>query len=339
MNLRPIAIAAVVAMTAAAPAYAEPFRVIVPVGEDEDGAKAILMDYDTGAKLDSVLVEHGAAVFTGDIDEPILARVAIDGNHLPGFVLESGTIALSKEGEFFGTMLNDQMRSFAQEMKTLSYAFSQAATDEARMDIYNKYNAALDSAIRENADNPLGLFYFLQSNAPQLDAAALRAELARHPEFAKSQRVQGILANAEKREATSVGRKFTDFEVTYDGKTSRLSDYVGKGRYTLVDFWASWCGPCIRQVAVLKDIYKEYKDKGLDVLGVAVWDKPDDTKRAIAQHDLPWPCIIDAQTIPTDLYGINGIPCIILFGPDGTILSRDKQGEELRADVASFLDK
>jgi len=90
---------------------------------------------------------------------------------------------------------------------------------------------------------------------------------------------------------------------------------------------------------MLKELYNKYKDKGLDVLGVAVWDKPEDTEAAIRNHNLPWESILDAQTIPTDLYGISGIPCIMLIGPDGTILSRDKQDDELRADVARYLEK
>lgn len=331
MNLK--ALAAVASLATAASLMAEPYRVIVPLGADDEGAMARLVNYDTGATIDSVLVSEGAAVFTGDIDEPVLARVLVDGTRLPGFILESGTIARSKEGEFFGTMLNDQMRAFSQEMQTLVYAFNQAATDEAKQQLYNKYTAALDSATRENADNVLGLFYFLQGDAAQLDAPALRKELEKYPDFAKSKRVQGILANAEKREATSVGKKFLDFEVTSDGKTERLSDYVGKGKYTLVDFWASWCGPCIRETAVIKELYNKYSDKGLEVLGVAVWDQPENTLKAIEQHQLPWNQILDAQTIPTDIYGISSIPCIILFDPQGKIVSRDKQDAELTADV------
>ena len=88
---------------------------------------------------------------------------------------------------------------------------------------------------------------------------------------------------------------------------------------------------------MLKYLYKEYGPQGLKVLGVAVWDEPANTKKAIETHQIPWECIINAQTIPTDLYGISGIPCIILFAPDGTIVSRDKQDDALRADVAAAM--
>ena len=106
----------------------------------------------------------------------------------------------------------------------------------------------------------------------------------------------------------------------------------------IVDYWASWCGPCIRETKVIKEILEEYGPKGLEVLGVAVWDEPQNTLRAIEHHKLPWQQIINAQTVPTDLYGISGIPCILLIAPDGTILSRDKQDEELRADVKAMME-
>ena len=93
----------------------------------------------------------------------------------------------------------------------------------------------------------------------------------------------------------------------------------------------------MRQAAVLKDLYAKYHDKGLDIVGVAVWDEPANTLAAIKSHGLVWPNIINAQTVPTDLYGIMGIPCILLIGPDGTILSRDKQGDELVADVEKYI--
>jgi hypothetical protein len=85
-------------------------------------------------------------------------------------------------------------------------------------------------------------------------------------------------------------------------------------------------------------LLNEYGPQGLEVLGVAVWDEPQNTKRAIEQHQLPWPQILNAQTVPTDLYGIAGIPCILLIAPDGTIVSRDKQDDELRADVKTLME-
>jgi hypothetical protein len=69
-----------------------------------------------------------------------------------------------------------------------------------------------------------------------------------------------------------------------------------------------------------------------------VWDEPENTLKGIKSHDLPWEQIINAQTIPTELYGISGIPCIMLFDPNGKILSRDKQDDELKADVKAAME-
>lgn len=321
--------AGMMAVTAAA----EPFKVITPVDGNLDGAMARLVNFDTGETIDSVLVVDHAATFTGDIDESALARVMIDGaGRFPVFVLEPGTISFNKENAAFGSMLNDQARDTNSRLSAILAPYATAAAEE-QAKLEAQFYAAIDSAMVANMDNALSLFYFLNGRYQSADATTLRQVLAQYPELAQYKRAQSLLAAAELREATQEGKPFVDFEVTYNGVTKRLSDYVGRGHYTLVDFWASWCGPCLRQLPVLKDLYNRYKDEGLEVLGVAVWDQPEATEQAIIKHELPWECIIDAQTIPTDLYGISGIPCIILFGPDGTIISRDKQGDELRAEV------
>ncbi|MDE6158094.1 MAG: AhpC/TSA family protein [Muribaculaceae bacterium] len=330
---------AVAALATASMLHAEQYRVIVPLSDDMEGAMARLVNFDNGVTIDSVLVEDKAARFEGNIDDAILARVLVDGVRQPVFILEPGTVSFNAAEGAFGTMLNDQLRALGKQLGAAGAQYQAATDDAGRQAAYARYNALLDSAMTANTDNVLGYYIFLNGEASGLDAKGLRELFAKYPAFAGYERSKKMLEMAERREATQPGGKYIDFSVTQpDGKVVKLSDYVGKGKYTLVDFWASWCGPCIRQTAVLKDIYNKYKDSGrLDVLGVAVWDEVDATRRAIKDHDLPWDCILDAQTIPTDLYGITGIPCIILFGPDGTILSRDKQDDELRADVDAAL--
>ena len=322
-------------------ASAEHFKVIAPLPAEVEGRMARLVDFDSGNPIDSIIVQDKCARFEGDIDEGILARVVVDGACTPVFILEPGTVSFNETEGAFGTMLNDQFRKLNKDIASVMQAARAAGTDEAAQQAYAKYEAMLDSTLNANTDNPLGYFIFLNGKAQQMDAPSLREEFKKYPSFASYKRSQNMLKQAEQREATQPGNKYVDFSVTQpDGKVVKLSDYAGNGKYTLVDFWASWCGPCIRQTRVLKEIQEKYKDDSrLQILGVAVWDKVEDTNRAIEQHQLTWPCIVDAQTIPTDLYGITGIPCIMLIGPDGTILSRDKQSDELKADVDAALAK
>lgn len=323
-----------VAAGAMALAAADPYKVTVPLGEDFDGAMAYLVNYDTGENVDSVLTEGGEALFKGMMDEPLAARVIVDGNRYSQFILEPGSISFDKQRRAFGSQLNDEYRAITDSVGSLVKQFQAASDSAARAGIYDNYMKLMDSRLRDNLDNPIGYMLFLEL-ANEMEPAQLKAFLAEHPDMTRYRRVAKLQATMANREATQPGGKYVDFDI--DGQ--KLSDYVGRdGHYLLVDFWASWCGPCMRQVPVIKELQQAYGDKGLDILGVAVWDKADDTRAAIGSHGITWPCIIDAGTVPTDLYGISGIPCIMLIGPDGTILSRDKQGDELKADVARYLE-
>lgn len=339
MNYLKLLTAAIPALGMSLSVQAESYTVTAGLSEDEDGAMAYLINYDSGDKIDSVNVSDQKAIFQGDIKDAALVRLIIDGQRHGQFILEPGNIAYdSKTHSASGTQLNDALNSFEARVQTIAKQYRSASTEAQRDSILNAYDSLTDNIIKENSNNPIGYMLFI-NKAYNMSPEQFEASLQTYPEFKKYKRVEKLIQAQKNMAATQPGNMFTDFEIEYDGVKHRLSDVVGKGDYVLVDFWASWCGPCIRQTAVIKDIYKEYKDKGLKVLGVAVWDEPDKTKEAIRTHDLPWECWLNGQNIPTDLYGISGIPCIILFGPDGTILSRDKQDDALKADVRTALQK
>lgn len=330
---------ALAALTASCGAFAQNYKVSVPLTEDEEGAMAYLVNYDNGNKIDSVLVEDAKAEFTGTIASPAIVRLTIDGKRAAQFILEPGDINVNvAERSTTGGKLNALQAEIQKQATEIGMRYRAAKTEAQRAEIYAEYTAFMNRAMEENLDNPLGYSIFLEQ-AYEMAPDQVEEYVKKYPSLGKYERVQKLLKANRAKAATQPGAKFVDFEIEYDGQKHRLSDVVGKGDYVLVDFWASWCGPCIRQTAVLKDIYKEYKDQGLKVLGVAVWDEPQNTLEAIKKHELPWESWLNGQTIPTDAYGISGIPCIILFGPDGTILSRDKQDDALRADVAKALKK
>lgn len=310
------AVAACVCLTAAAQ---YPYKVIAPLPGVEDGDQAVMVNYDTGESIDTVVISDHTAVFRGELDEPFLVRILVNGNRMGSFILEQGTCALNpKERRVKGAYLNDQLNDIYDSLDA-------AGPDE--------YADLLESLIADNADNPIGYCLFLDY-CYEADVDEMMAAIEQYPDMKRYVRVQKLMDAAGRKLTTSVDKPFTDFEIEYEGKIYKLSDYVGRGKPVLVDFWASWCRPCMQEInGTLKDIYAKYADKGLDVLGVAVWDEPKNTLAAIERAEIPWPCILNAQTIPTDAYGISGIPCIILFAPDGTIVCRDLQGDALKQAV------
>ncbi len=314
-------------------AQEQPYKVIAPLPV-EDGQIVYLYNFDSGEKLDSVAVADHSAVFTGSIDEPIVARIiGSDGQRYGTFILEQGTLAINQQlRRGVGCMLNDMLNEYSDSVQALAQTL-QGKTPEEQQSIYDQMAAYMKQNIEDNLDSPVAYMVFMDySNF--IEGPEMLAFLEQHPQLKDYHRVQSMVAAEEKKAATSAGHPYLDFEVEYDGQMQKFSDYVGTGKYTLVDFWASWCGPCRREIKVIKEIYDQYAPKGLQVVGVAVWDKPEDTLGAIESLQIPWPVIMNAQTIPTDLYGILGIPSILVIGPDGIIVSRDARGDDLKAVIA-----
>ncbi len=314
------------------------YKVIVPVDLDE-GAVVYLCNFDSGEKIDSTVVADHSAVFTGPIEEACIACASTaDGKSIARFVLEEGSFAISDSTHrAVGSMLNDQYNAVQDSLQVIADKFQAAKSEDEQNDIYDQYAQYMRQASDDNQDSALGYLLFLDYSN-MLEPDELIAYVDKNPGLKSYQRVGKLIDSAQSKLNTSEGKPFVDFEVDYNGKIEKLSDYVAKGQYCLVDFWASWCGPCRREIPVIKEIYDKWGEKGLTVLGVAVWDEPADTEKAIADLGINWPVMLNTQNIATDAYGIPGIPCIILFGPDGVIVSRDARGDELKAIVDKAME-
>jgi thiol-disulfide isomerase/thioredoxin len=209
----------------------------------------------------------------------------------------------------------------------------------------------LDAAA-QNPDNQVAV-QVLKNLMGLIDDEQVSAIIENMPEELLQDEVVAYMKKGlDARKATAEGMMFTDFTVEhvygYDRsvepqplkKEVKFSDYVGKGTYVLVDFWSPWCGPCKREIPNIKAVYDQYKDKGLEVLSLAVWERlpQSHTIETAAELGMDWLHINNCGQVPTDIYGVEGIPHLMLIGPDGKILKRGFHGlEGIQAAVAEFI--
>ena len=134
----------------------------------------------------------------------------------------------------------------------------------------------------------------------------------------------------QERKATAVGNPFKDFDSkTVDGKDIRFSELVEKGKVTLLDFWASWCIPCIQESKELKELYKTYHEKGFNIVSVSLDTDKQKWLHAIQKHDLPWIHISTLKGFkdPGAIeYAVQAIPYVILIDRDGNIINQNQHG-------------
>ena len=206
-------------------------------------------------------------------------------------------------------------------------------------------------AAKKNPDNDVAV-QVLMNLRGLIEDDQVGAIIAKMPEeMLENEDVARLKKGLDARIATAEGQPFVDFTVnSCVGQTRsipaepiyaevKLSDYVGKGKYILLDFWSPWCGPCRREMPNIKAVYDKYHGENFDVVSIAVWEREpvDVTIETAAKLEMTWNQINNGQREPAELYGVEGIPHLILFGPDGTILKRGFHGAEIEETVSEYL--
>ena len=279
------------------------------------------------------------ATLSGD---GVRARFIPDGTPLTVVVKEDGSVEIASKTPAVSVQEKykayaDAMAKFEKDARAKLEELGDKADDSAKAEVYDAYESSVaeynKKAFDENKDNIIGAAV-LSSMQYDLELAQVDSMLnLLDPALAETQVVSKMRKAIDAKKNTAEGMMFTDFDIN----GVKLSDYVGKGKYVLVDFWASWCGPCKREIPNIKKVYDKYVGDDFDVLSVAVWDQPQASIDTAKAYGVNWNEIINAQAVPTELYGIQGIPHIILFGPDGTIVKRDLRGEGIEEEVAKHV--
>ena len=313
-------------------------------------------------KLDSAVVTAGAFTFEGRQDEVVNRYITYTPKEGRGprvdFFLENGNIAvvMGENASVTGTPNNDIYQAYKTEAAALNKEMralyeqtkAEGVSEEQKAEIEKQYEE-LDAKLTDltfqtidaNITNPVGI-HLWPGNSYSMELEQLQALAAKVPaEYQSNERIAKLLSRIEVLAKTAVGQKFTDFTLPdTEGNPMTLSNIIAKNKYTLIDFWASWCGPCRREMPNVVAAYKEYNKKGFGIVGVSLDSDAEAWKKAIKDMGMTWDHMSDVkgwQCEGAALYGVNSIPATVLVAQDGTIIARNLRGEAIKEKLAELL--
>lgn len=296
----------------------------------EDGTELAIVTYDDSVTLAKGIFRDGVARMSVPADADVLTQLMVNGKAKGYYITEPGDATVAKDAESAtGTPSNDRLQQMLVRMDSVDNL------DDEKL--FAQFALAQYDA---NRDNQLGLLALNQwirfADLRDIDSVLRTAPDA----IRDSKRKDKGRKSAELRARTAPGARYVDFSAPQpDGSTLKLSSLIEPGKYTLLDFWASWCPYCIKELPDLQALYEKYHAAGLNVVGVAVRDDAQDTQRVVEQRAIKWPVMYNAARIPYDIYGIAGIPHHILVGPDGVIVSRGENVAKLDDRLSTLLNK
>ena len=310
--------------------------------------------------IDSAVIAEEKAVLTAPIDNPqILYALKIKGQRgsMPFFadnkdVTFVGDLNNPQAVEIMGSetqaeldAYNDQLDEINMQIGDLYAVMQQAFSDNdsIKMDSLNKVGTALmeqqdnfrDEYIKAHPESFV-THYILDGVKQDYPLDQLKDLMAGFTtESIYRDHLNDYVAKQERLE---VGQPFIDFTLqTKDGEDVTLSEKIAQNKLTLVDFWASWCGPCRHENPVVKAAYEKYHELGFDVVGVSVDQDEAAWLKAVEEDELPWMQVRDSEDKVSEDYMIYYIPSNFLFDQNGTMIAKGLRGEDLEAKLAEIL--
>jgi len=315
--------------------------------------------------LDSAYVKGGKFVFNGSTEGAMLRfLMPMHGGKPLGmsmFVLENADIKATltlegKDDKFVGGPNQQLYEEFvegenrlAEQMEKPWETMNDPAADDAAKEAARLTLDSLQTAQKEfhkrfivdhvpSAFSDLLFALNLQEFSEEEQAEILKLFGELQPDYPY---YKTIMAERKATEATAPGAKYTDIALNDpEGKPMKVSDFVSKNKYTLIDFWASWCGPCRAEMPTVVRAYTEYHDKGLEVVGVSLDNDRDAWVKAIADLGMAWPQMSDLkgwECAGAQAYNVRAIPASVLVDQEGRIVAKDLRGEALLNKMAELL--
>lgn len=330
-----------------------------------DDATIMLFHIKDGglAIMDSTKVSGESFSFSGKTDTCQVAMLSfsVDGiqSNSCTFFLEPGNIKIEYANgmqNVSGTLVNEQFQIFYDKSSNMNerataieMELQRAATEADRESAFKKMEELQEefidiirASILNNTDNEFGLQQLMESYDMFEPEELMEFIVKMEPVFGTNEGFASLSEYVKGQIKLTIGNQYIDFEAELlgaDGKMVKLSDYVAKNELVLLDFWASWCGPCRREIPTLKEDYAKWHSKGFEIVSVSVDQDREAWIEAIEEEEMEWVQLIDAntETSPATLYGIMTIPTTYLINKEGVILEKNLRGSQVEEALQKYL--